>query len=111
MASNIIAGAPAPTPDSQDQRDSPKGRAGVIFGEIADLASCVERLGILLVTCNDEAPEDRAACELAIRALSNQIGLLADIGAQLCGKGQLKGSDPAQWLLPPAFHMEGGGNG
>jgi len=110
MASNIITGAPAPTKAAQDQRDRPKGQPGVIFAEIADLASCVERLGVLLVAGDGEDHRDRAAYETGIRALSNQIGLLADMGARLCGESQLKGGDPAQWLLPPVFNVESGCN-
>lgn len=106
MATNIIAGSPAPTKTAQDQRDQPRGQPGVIFAEIADLASCVERLGVLLVAGDDDDPRDRTAYETGIRALSNQIGLLADIGARLCGDSALKGGDPAQWLLPPVFHAE-----
>lgn len=106
MASNIIAGKPAPTKTAQDQRDPPNGQPGVIFAEIADLASCVERLGVLLVAGEDEDDRDRTAYETGIRALSNQIGLLADMGARLCGESQLKGGDPARWLLPPVFQAE-----
>jgi hypothetical protein len=104
MASNIIAAKPAAT----KPRKIPEGRAGVIFGEIADIASSVSRLGVLIVAGDDEDPRDRAAYEIAIVALSNQIGLLADIGARECGAIQTKGSDPAQWLLPLAFHQYGG---
>jgi hypothetical protein len=84
------------------ERPLQQQQAGVIFGQIASLASCVERLGVLLVD-QPEDGRDESAYQIAITAISNQIGLLADIGAKATGDVQLNGGDPIEWLLPPVF--------
>jgi hypothetical protein len=79
----------------------------VIFNEVALLASCVERMGILLVANQDEDERDTAAYQQAIKAISSQIGLISDIGSELCGGSTWYGADPRRWLLPPMFHQDG----
>lgn len=84
------------------ERSLEERQAGVIFEQIASLATCVERLGVLLVA-GPEDSRDESAYQLAVKAISNQIGLLADMGARATGAAALNGGDPVDWLLPPVF--------
>jgi hypothetical protein len=88
------------------KRTSDEERAGWIFSEINVLAECVQRMGILLVAEGSEDPRDAAAFQCAIQALSAQIGLLADMGAELTDGLPLRGADPRRWLLPPVYKIE-----
>lgn len=88
------------------RRSSQTHRAGVIFDEIARLASIVDRVSIIRQEMTDaEEVADAEALDGAIHALTCQIGLLADQGAQCAGGNGWHGADSAAaWLLPPSYH-------
>lgn len=75
--------------------------AGFIFDEIAELAVHTERLCQMLITADDR---DIGALRGAAAAMSAQMGLLADMGAKIAGGDGVANGDPAEWLLPPAYH-------
>lgn len=96
---------------STPKTTSPRGteteqRAGLIFSEVAELAQCIERMGILLVV----GPEDERDAEAYLRtinALSAQIGLLCDFGARITGGLETRSAKVDQWLLSPAYRWVG----
>lgn len=107
MAKPIITGSPA---SPRPQQTRAERNAAVIFLQTADLALCVSRLGVLLISAgsDNEDERDREALQIAVQAVSAQMGALADIGAIECGGIPMHGPDPApHWILPPAFqHVE-----
>lgn len=80
-------------------------QAALIFDEIANLASCVERMGILLVANGEEDERDIAAYQTAIKTISAVVGLLGDMGSNLCGGFAQRGVEPEKWLLSPVYHL------
>lgn len=84
---------------------SDRERSGWTFSQIASLAHTVERFGVMLIPSGpDDDPRDLEALAFGVQALAAQIGLLADQGARMNGASAARNSDPAAWLLPPAFN-------
>ena len=77
-------------------------QAGVIFDQIAELATSGQRLSILLAE-EDSDPRDLSAYRLALEATISQLGLLADTGSTLVGGVGQYGGKVAAWLLPPIY--------
>ena len=75
-------------------------RASLIFGEIAELAQCVERMGVLLIA-EPEDERDAQAYMNAVKQLSCQIGLLSDFGAKVTGGSGYASFE--EWMLPPVY--------
>lgn len=88
-------------------RTSQERQAAVVFDEVARLAACMERMGIMLVANDGEDDRDVDAYQTAITTLSCVVGLLGDMGSKLCGGLVLRGTDPEKWLLPPSYHAAG----
>jgi hypothetical protein len=87
------------------ERSFEERNAGVIFSKIASLASCVERLGILLVMEPGDA-------EMSARRLRTRRQSRRSRARSVClrtsalrpqGSVQPNGVNPAEWLLPPVF--------
>lgn len=79
----------------------PAGHASIVLGEVADLASTIDKLATMQLSADD--PGNAAALTVAVRALGGQIGFYADLlGAQ----ARAQPGDAVPWLLPDAVQKE-----
>lgn len=105
MAISIVqhpAAQPRPEPSESERK------AGIIFNEISELAHAVERFGVLLVAMDaivEVDERDRDALLKGVKAMTSQIGVLADLGAVEVGAFACFGGVD-EWLLPPIYQTE-----
>ena len=88
------------------QRQSAE-QACIALGVIADAASTIERLSVLLTVQmgDDEADHrDTQAFIDAVAALAQRVGLIADrTGLALAGHPNAD-RQPEDWMMPPSWH-------
>ena len=78
-------------------------QAGVLFDMISELANALERMIIQEIA--DKAPESGnfgSSILVGARAISQQIGWMADLGGEKVGSGPCFG-DAKNWMLPPSY--------
>lgn len=76
---------------------------GLALNEIAEYAATISRLAILL-TAETEDPRDSSAYSDAIEKMAGAVGLIADRTSEQLGTLVCCGTQPEDWLMPPAWH-------
>ena len=78
-------------------------QAGMLFGMISELANALERMIIQEIADKPAEPGNYCSSILVgARALSQQIGWMADLGGGKIGCGPCFG-DAKNWMMPPAY--------